>query len=92
MKPNKTIIFKSAWGLTKINGMSFSEALKLSWKAFKNNVRIIVTESWNKIKSVAFTKNGSTSGNIENVISAVIIVVDNSGAIHDYGIGLNNGD
>jgi len=92
MKPNKTTIFTSAWNLTKINGMYFSEALKLSWKAYKNEVRVIVTESWNKIKHVAFTKNGTTSETIENVISAVRIVVNNSGAGHDYGIGAYNGD
>lgn len=88
----KSQIFTSAWKLTKINGMSFSEALKLSWKAFKNDVRVIVTESWNKIKRVAFTKNGTTSGNIENAISAVRIVVDDSGARHDYGVGIYNND
>lgn len=89
---NKSTLFKSAHAIFKMQNVTFSEALKLSWKAYKNEVRVIVTESWNKIKRVAFTKNGTISGTIENVISAVKIVVNNSGARHDYGIGLNNGD
>lgn len=92
MKANKSIVLKSAWKIFKNGNVTFSEALKISWKAYKNEVRVIVTESWNKIKRVAFTKNGTTSGTIENVISAVKNVVNNSGARHDYGIGIYNGD
>jgi len=92
MKPNRSIIFKSAHAILKMQNVTFSEALKMSWLCFKNQVRVIVTESWNKIKRVAFTKNGSTSGNIENVILSVGSVVNNDGARYDYGCGIYTGD
>lgn len=88
----KSQIFKTAWSIVKINKVSFSEALILSWKAFKNNVNVVVTESWNKIKRIAFNKNGSQNSNIEAVINAVKSTVNNDGAKAYYGVGLYNAD
>lgn len=87
----KSLLFKSAWNLVRINKISFSEALTLAWKALKNEVKIVVTESWNKIKRISFSKNGKTSDRIENVITAEVVVVDNSGAAAYYdGKTFNN--
>ena len=87
----RSIVMTSAHKIFKNGNVTFSESLTLAWKAFKNDVRIIVTESWNKIKRVAFTKNGTTSGTIENVISAFKSVVNNSGASLYYdGKTFNN--
>lgn len=87
----KSLIFKSAWNLVRINKISFSEALTMAWKAFKNGVKIVVTESWNKIKRIAFSKNGKTSDRIENVINAVVEYVNNSNASAYYdGATFNN--
>lgn len=87
----KSLLFKSAWNIVKINGVSFSEALKTAWKAYKNGVKIVITESWNKIKRIAFSKNGSQNGSIELVMNSVKSIVNNCGAKHYYdGITFNN--
>lgn len=88
----KSQIFKTAWSIARINKVSFSAALTLAWKAYKNEVKIVVTESWNKIKRIAFNKNGTQNGTIEAVINATRSVVNNEGAKWDYKFGTYNGD
>jgi hypothetical protein len=88
----KSLLFKSAWNLVKLNKITFSEALTIAWKSYKNEVQIIVCESWNKIKRIAFTKNGTTSQFIENVINATKIIVNNECAAAYYNGSTFNND
>ena len=68
----KSQIFKTAWKLKKEMNYSLSDALKLSWKAFKNNVEVVICTSWNKIKYVAFWSKIEnveyTCNNIEDLL------------------------
>lgn len=87
----RTEIFLNAWKIKKVTGLSFSKSLKLAWKSFKNDVKVVVTESWNKIKRIAFSKNGLQSDSIEKVISFVSVPVNNNGASKWYdGKTFNN--
>lgn len=90
----KSQIFKSAWNLVKINGMSFSEALRLSWKAFKNDVRIYVRETYQKVKLISFTKNGLHSDTLEKVIDSgdPVRIKYNPSIERYYGVGIYNND
>lgn len=88
----KSLLFKQAWNLVKIQGMSFSDALKTSWKCYKSQVKIIVTESWNKIKRIAYSKNGTQSSTIENVINSEKSIVNNDGCALYYNYKNFNND
>ena len=71
----KSQIFKTAWSLKKEMNYSLSEALKLAWKAFKNNVTINLYTSWKKVKSVAFSIRVEnityTRGNFEDLLNDI---------------------
>lgn len=87
----KSLLFKSAWSIAKIKGISFSEALTIAWKAVKNDVKIVVNTAWNGIKRIAFSKGNYATGDIESIISRVAVAYDNSGASDYYdGKTFNN--
>jgi len=66
----KSLLFKSAWNIKRINNVSFSEALSMAWKAFKSGVKIIVNTTWNKKQMIAFEKGNCQSGSIQGAIEA----------------------
>lgn len=70
----KSQLFKTAWKLVKEMKMSFSDALKLSWKSFKNCAKIIVNKTWKGVFMVSFSKENCTSGTIEGLLK----MIDNS--------------
>ena len=90
----KSQIFKNAWKLSKGTGMSFSNALKTAWDAFKNEVEIFISTSFNGMRIANYKKANCTSGSIERVLEMVskTIPVNLSGAESYYGKGLYNGD
>jgi len=94
----KSQLFKTAWTLTKELGMSFSEALKTAWIAFKNDVSVKVNVSWDKVKFPMFTKETSTGrvggSSIIEVIKRALVQcpVVQTGAQAYYGKGTYNAD
>lgn len=66
----KSLLFKSAWNIFKMQNVTFSEALTLAWKAIKNGVKVYIRETYLKVKLLAFSKNGLHSDKLENVIDA----------------------
>jgi len=78
----KSQLFKTAWKLVKEMNMTFSEALTLSWKSFKNNVKVVINKTWKGINVLAFNIGNCTSSTIESVIemNANYKKADNSGA------------
>lgn len=51
MKPNKSILFKSAHAIYKMQNVTFSEALTLAWASIKQGVKAIVMKSNRLVKS-----------------------------------------
>jgi len=51
MKPNKSILFKSAHAIFKMQNVTFSEALTLAWEKTKQGVKAIVMKCNKQIKS-----------------------------------------
>lgn len=51
MKPNKSIIFKSAHAIYKMQNVTFSEALILAWSKVKQGVKAIVMKCNRLVKS-----------------------------------------
>ena len=90
----KSQIFKNAWKLSKGTGMSFSNALKTAWNAFKNEVEIFISTSFNGMRIANYKKANCTSGSIERVLEMVSksLPINLSGAEAYYGRGLYNGD
>lgn len=48
----KSIIFKSAWSIFRMQNVTFSEALQLAWKVAKNGVKAVITKCNKLVKSV----------------------------------------
>ena len=74
--------------------MSFSNALKTAWDAFKNEVEIFISTSFNGMRIANYKKANCTSGSIERVLEMVSksLPINLSGAEAYYGRGLYNGD
>ena len=89
----KSQLFKTAWRLVKEMKMNFSDALKLSWKSYKNNATVVINKAWNGTIGVAFKIKNCTGSTIERAIELVknSIPLDNSGASFYYdGKTFNN--
>lgn len=88
----KSILFKSAWSIFKMQNVSFSEALKLAWKSIKSGVKAVVLKTNKLVKSLGLGYdtvyfNELVFINIENKIS----VYNNDGASKWYdGKTFNN--
>lgn len=94
MKPNKSILFKSAHAIFKMQNVTFSEALTLAWAKVKQGVKAIVMKCNKQIKSELWIGYETVYFN-ELVFTNIVVSresVNNSGASHDYGIGAYNGD
>ena len=52
MKPNKSIIFKSAHAIYKMQNATFYEALTEAWILYKNNTMAYILKVNNLVKSV----------------------------------------
>jgi len=91
---NKSIIFRSAHAIFKMQNVTFSEALTLAWKKTKQGVKAIVIKCNKQIKSERWIGYETVYFN-ELVFTNIVVIresVNNSGARHDYGIGAYNGD
>lgn len=93
MKLSKSLLMSSAWNIFKMSNVTFSEALSLAWEKIKSGVKAVIVKSNKLVKSaglgyetVYFNELVYTS------VDVLRMVVDNSGAIHDYEIGVYNGD
>ena len=93
----KSNIFRNAWKLYRA-GFSFRDALRMEWAAFKADVEVIINTTWNGKTTVAYKKICTdgfvTAGSIEKAVEMARErkPLNMSGAKHDYGFGLNNGD
>jgi len=90
---NKSIIFRSAHAIFKMQNVTFSEALTLAWSKVKQGVKAIVMKCNRLVKSKGL--GYETVYFNELVFTDIVVsrtVCDNSGARHDYGIGAYNGD
>jgi len=47
----KSLLFKSAWNIFKIQNVSFSEALQMAWKIAKNGVKAVIVRMNKTVKS-----------------------------------------
>lgn len=90
----KQIVMTSAHAIFKMQNVTFSEALTLAWKAFKNGVKVYVRETYKKNKLLTFSKNGFHCDNLEIVIySSEPAKVRYNPAIEKYyGCGIFNND
>lgn len=52
MKPNKSILFKSAHAIFKMQNVTFSEALIKAWRNVKANLKAVIVKSNKLVKSV----------------------------------------
>ena len=64
----KSQLFKTAWKLVKEMNITFSDALTISWKAFKNNVKVVINKTWKGINVLSFNIGNCTSSTIDKVI------------------------
>lgn len=92
MKPNKSIIFKSAHAIFKMQNVTFSEALREAWKAIKSGLKVVILKSNKLVKSVGL---GYETVYFEQLLYINIAVkreaVSNDGAVHWYdGKTFNN--
>lgn len=95
----KSLLFKNAWNIKRIKKVSFSEALTMAWKAFKNGIEIQVSANFRGVLGVAFFKQASATAKywrntIEDLLTDLSKHKDykNEGAKFDYGNGVYNGD
>lgn len=47
----KSIIFKSAWSIFRMQEVTFSQALKMAWKIAKNGVKAVIVKCNKLVKS-----------------------------------------
>jgi len=47
----KSLLFKSAWSIFKMQNVSFSEALKLAWKSIKSGTKAVIVKMNKLVKS-----------------------------------------
>jgi len=47
----KSLLFKSAWSIFRMQNVSFSEALKLAWKSIKNGLKAVIVKTNKLVKS-----------------------------------------
>ena len=89
----KQIVMTSAHAIFKMQNVTFSEALMLAWSKVKQGVKAIVMKCNRLVKSVGL---GYETVYFNELVFQSIVVsresVNNSGARHDYGIGVYNGD
>jgi len=90
----KSLLFKTAWKLTKELGITFSEALKTAWASFKNEVEVIINTTWKGEKRMVFKKGNCQSGSISEVLTMSLNQKQPtmSGAGLYYGTGAYNAD
>lgn len=94
MKISKSILFRSAHAIFKMQNVTFSEALTLAWEKTKQGVKAIVMKCNRQVKSERWIGYETVYFN-ELVFQSIVVSrgsVNNSGARHDYGIGAYNGD
>ena len=94
-------IFLSAWKLVKEFGITLSKALTIAWKEFKLQVvadrmnelelKYMTSEERAEVKSLRSVFKELNIA-IQSLKPVRIVEFNNSGAIHDYGIGAYNGD
>jgi hypothetical protein len=48
----KSLLFKSAWSIFRMENISFSESLKKAWKCIKDGKKAIVVKSNKVVKSI----------------------------------------
>lgn len=90
----KSLLFKSAWNIYRMQNVSFSQALTLAWSKLKEGVKAVIVKSNKLVKSVRWMGHETVyfSELVFTSITVLRTVCDNSGARHDYGIGVYNGD
>ena len=89
----KSQLMKSAWQIFRNSKVSFSEALKTAWNAFKNEVKVVVNTAWNGVKVLSFGKGKIYKGNLTDLLTAVAndVPYNNNGAALWYdGKTFNN--
>lgn len=91
---NKSIIFKSAHAIFKMQNVTFSEALTLAWEKVKQGVKAIVMKCNRLVKSKGL---GYETVYFNELVFANIVVSRESVAYNPYvekyyGIGAYNGD
>jgi hypothetical protein len=47
----KSLLFKSAWSIFRMQNVSFSEALKLAWKSIKSGLKAVIVKTNKLVKS-----------------------------------------
>lgn len=88
----KSLLFKSAWNIFKMQNVTFSEALKLAWKNVKSGLKAVIVKSNKLVKSAGL---GFETVYFNELVFTQIktphVVCDNSGAAKWYdGATFNN--
>lgn len=88
----KSLLFKSAWSIFRMQNVSFSEALTLAWSKLKHGVKAVIVKSNKLVKSVGLGYETIYFNELVfHSITVLRTVCDNSGAKHWYdGKTFNN--
>lgn len=89
----KSLLFKSAWSIFRMQNVSFSQALILAWQKLKQGVKAVVVKSNKLVKSAGLGYDAVYFNELVfTQISTPKVVVDNSGASTYYNCGIFNND
>lgn len=89
----KSLLFKSAWSIFRMQNVTFSQALTLAWKNLKANLKAVIVKSNKLVKSAGL--GYETVYFNELVFQSITVkrsVVDNSGASAYYNCRIFNND
>lgn len=88
----KSLLFKSAWNIFKMQNVSFSQALTLAWSKIKEGVKAVIVKSNKLVKSAGLGYETIYFNELVfQSIKVLRTVCDNSGAAVYYdGVTYNN--
>lgn len=88
----KSLLFKSAWNIFKMQNITFAKALTLAWKSIKQGVKAIIVKSNKLVKSVGLGYNTIYFNELVFInIKVQRNVYNNDGASAYYdGVTFNN--
>ena len=90
----KSILFKSAWSIFKMQNVTFSEALTLAWASIKQGIKAIVMKCNRLVKSAGL--GYETVYFNELVFQSIVVSIEsvnyNPAVEKYYGCGMYNND
>ena len=89
----KSLLFKSAWSIFRMQNVTFSEALSLAWQKIKSGVKAVIVKSNKLVKSAGLGYETIYFNELVFIsVETPKTVVDNSGAAKWYNGSTFNND